>query len=394
MAGQVVSQTGGWMARIAQSGVVLQLTDSPAALATVVTIQFLPILLFSLFAGAMADRFPKRRVLVVIQIINIAQAMTLAALTKTGHLELWHVYALAALQGTTNATEQPLRQAFPAELVGRDLIASAIALNSTVMNVARVLGPALGGIVVTTLDFAGAFFLNGVSFGAVLISLALMRLDGTITAPSAARGNPLKGIGESLVYAVRTPAIAFSRGALSCLGMFGFNYSTFLPLLATYQLNLGIAGYGPLSAALGVGAIFGAMAVARVGYTSPVRQVWGGVGFGVILAAIGFSMWLWPTLVLMAALGFAGTVFTTTANTTVQLSVPDAMRGRIMGLYSLLLPGMTPPGAMITGQLADHWNVGLALRVEGFICIVGVLIGLWYYVQNREPRPAAVAGTN
>jgi hypothetical protein len=139
-----------------------------------------------------------------------------------------------------------------------------------------------------------------------------------------------------------------------------------------------------LSAALGIGAIIGAAVVTRVGYTTPVRQVWGGVGFGVVLAALGFSTWLWPTLVLMGGLGFAGTVFTTTANTTVQLSVPDVMRGRIMGLYSLLLPGMTPPGAMITGQLADRWNVGIALRVEGLVCIVGVLVGLWYYVQSRD----------
>ena len=393
IAGQVISQTGGWAQRIAQSGIVLQLTDSAAALATVVTIQFMPILLFSLFAGALADRVPKRRTLVVIQAVNIAQSMTFAVLVATNHITLWEVYALAALQGTANASEQPLRQAFPAELVGRDLIPSAIALNSTVMNTARVLGPALGGVVVSSMSLAGAFALNGLSYVAVLIALAMMRL-GPSKIDSSGRANPLREIGEGLVYAVRTPAVAFSLATLSCLGLFGFNYSTFLPLLATYQLQLGIAGYGPLSAALGIGAILGAIAVARVGYTTPMRQVWGGVGFAFVLAAVGSSSWVPATLVLMAGLGFASTVFTTTANTTVQMSVPDGMRGRIMGLYSLLLPGMTPPGAMVTGQLAEHWNVGVALQVEGLICFLGVLLGLAYYLRTREAGTVPAVGTN
>src|SRR5207244_1332828 len=131
-----------------------------------------------------------------------------------------------------------------------------------------------------------------------------------------------------------------------------------------------------------------------VGYTSPVRQVWGGIGFALVLAGVGWSSWLGVTLAFMAALGFAGTLFTTTANTTVQLSVPDEMRGRIMGLYTLLLAGMTPPGAMVTGQLADRWNVGVALRIEAVVCLAGVLLGLWYYLQSRDARAIHAAGTN
>ncbi len=394
MAGQLISQSGGWMQRIAQSWLVLQLTDSSLALGTVVTIQFLPILLLSLPAGALADRVPKRRALVVIQIINIFQAMSLAALVATDQVALWHVYVLAAVQGTANAMEQPMRQAFPAELVGRELIPSAIALNATVMNTARVVGPALGGLTVTVVSTAGAFALNGLSYVAVLVGLALMRLEDV---PARRRGgvlNPFQEIGEAVMYAVRNPAIAFSLGTLSCLGIFGFNYSTFLPLLARYQLDMGPSGYGTLSAALGCGAIVGAMIITRFGYKSPVRQVWGGVAFALVLAGVGWSMWPVVTMGLMAALGFASTFFTTTANTTVQMSVPDGMRGRIMGLYTLLLAGMTPPGAMVTGLLAERWDVGVALKVEGLICLLGVLLGLWYYSQHRSIRTVPAAGTN
>ncbi len=393
MAGQLVSQSGGWMQRIAQSWLVLQITDSPAALGTVVTLQFLPILTLSLFAGAAADRFPKRRSLVFIQSIGIAQSLTLALLTATGHIELWHVYMLALVQGTANAIEQPIRQAFPAELVGRDLLGSAIAMNSAVHNSARIVGPALGGMVVAWLDITGAFALNSVSYLAVLVSLALMRGSTIAVPPRPAERNPLKQIGEALAFAGRRPIIVYTLATLSCLATFGFNYSTFLPLLARYVLDLGPSGYGMLSAALGAGAILGSIVIARRGYTSPLRQVAGGIAFALMLGAVGLSTSLVPTLILMALLGGAGTFFSTTANTTVQLHVPDEMRGRIMGLYTLLLAGMTPPGALVTGLLADHWGIGVALIVEAAICLVGVLPAWWYFgLRARGRTPEEIAG--
>ncbi len=392
MAGQLVSQSGGWMQRIAQSWLVLQITDSPAALGTVVTLQFLPILTLSLFAGAAADRFPKRRSLVLIQSIGIAQAATLAVLTATGHIELWHVYVLALVQGTANAIEQPIRQAFPAELVGRDLLGSAIAMNSAVHNSARIVGPALGGVVVAWLDITGAFALNSVSYLAVLISLALMR-TATIAAPTRPSGrNALAQIGEALAFAGRRPVIVYTLAALSVLATFGFNYSTFLPLLARYVLDMGPSGYGTLSAALGAGAIVGSLIIARRGYSSPLRQVGGGIAFSLLLAAIGVSPAVGTTLVLMALLGAAGTFFSTTANTTVQFHVPDEMRGRIMGLYTLLLAGMTPPGAMVTGLLADHWGIQVALLMEAAICFLGVLPAWWYF--GWRARSPAMAGAS
>jgi MFS family permease len=381
MAGQLISQSGGWMQRIAQSWLVLQITDSPAALGTVVTLQFLPILTLSLFAGALADRYPKRRSLVLIQGVGIFQALALAGLTATGQVELWHVYVLAVVHGTANAMEQPLRQAFPAELVGRELLASAIALNATVHNSARILGPALGGVVVVWLDLAGAFALNGASHLAVLVTLALMRL-GDIPAPrTQGRRNALAEIGESLRFVGKSPILVYTFAALSCLATFGFNYSTFLPLLARYVLDMGPSGYGTLSAALGAGAIVGSLIIARQGYSSPLRQIAGGIAFSLVLAAIGLSGWAPLTIALMAALGISGTFFSTTANTTVQLHVPDEMRGRVMGLYTLLLAGMTPPGALATGFLADRWGIQVALGVEALICFLGVLPAWWYFAR-------------
>src|SRR5437773_6081051 len=189
--GQAISQSGGWMARIAQSWLVLEMTDSPVALGTVTTLQFLPILLLSLLAGTLADRYPKRRVLLIVQAVSMTQAFALTVLVATGQVQLWHVYVLAMIQGTANAIEQPLRQALPAELVGRELITTAVGLNSAVFNSARILGPALGGLVVATLGVVGAFALNGASYLAVLISLLLMRLAAVTAQASAGDRNPL-----------------------------------------------------------------------------------------------------------------------------------------------------------------------------------------------------------
>lgn len=389
LAGQVISQTGGWMARIAQAWLVLELTDSPAILGTVVTLQFLPILLLSLFAGALADRVPKRRLLMGLQAVALVQAVALGWLVSSDQIQLWHIYVLSAALGITNALEQPVRQALPAELVGRELIANAVALNSATFSTARILGPALGGVVVAWLGVAGAFYLNGASFLAALISLALMRLD-PLSPVGRPRGNTFSQIGEALSYARGNRLVFFTLALVSCLGIFGFNYSTFLPLLARYELEMGASGYGTLSAALGVGAVAGALVIARLGYTSPYRQIAGGATFSLLLATVGLSPWVGLTLPLLTALGVAGVFFSTTANTTLQLEVPDAMRGRIMGLHTLLAMGMTPPGASFTGFLADRWGIRAALGIEALICLIGVLIGYRYLsttrARNREAQ--------
>lgn len=391
MAGQLLGQTGGWMQRIAQTWLVLELTESPLVLGTVVTLQFMPILLLSLFAGVLADRFPKKAALISIQLVNVVQASLFTVLVATGWIQLWHIYVLAMIQGTASAMEQPLRQSLPMELVGRELIVYAVALNSAVHNSARILGPALGGVVVALLDVKGAFALNALTHGLVLGTLVMMQMTQRVLRTTP-RGNPLAEIGDSLRFAAGNRTMVFTLGALSCLGIFGFNYSTFLPIMARNELQMGPSGYGTLSAALGVGAILGAAVVARQGYTSPLRQVGGGVAFAALLLGVGLSPWLVVSVLLLGGLGVAGTLFTTTANTTLQLTVPDDMRGRIMGLYTLLLAGMTPPGAMVTGALSDLWGIRTALGIEAAICLLGVLVAGRYLVsaskaQLSQPQP-------
>ncbi|MBM2809632.1 MAG: transporter [Chloroflexi bacterium] len=391
LSGQLVSQTCGWMQRLAQAWLVLDLTESPLALGTLTTLQFLPILLLSLIAGALADRLPKRRTLLALQMIAATQSMALAALAATGRVEVWHVYLLALVQGTISAMEQPLRQAFPVELVGRDLIPHAVALNSAAFNTARILGPALAGAAIAWISLTGAFLVNAGSSVVVVALLLRMRIDVVpVAAPS--RGlNTFGQIREALGFAAHRPAIVFALGALSWLGIFGFNYMTFMPLLARYGLDLGPSGYGMLSTALGVGALVGALLIARRTSTAPGRMVAGGIAFSGLLAAVGLSPWLATSLALLALLGTAGVLFTTTANTIVQVNAPDAMRGRIMGLYTLLLAGMTPPGAMVTGTLADLWGIRATLTIEAIVCLVGVLAAMRYLATRRPAMAQALA---
>lgn len=378
MAGQLVAQSGGWMQRIAQAWLVLEVSESPLALGTIVTVQFLPILLLSLFGGFLADRFPKRSALMVTQGVSAAQAVGLWIVVATGTVELWHIYVLALVLGVANAIEQPIRQAFPAELVGRDLIPHAVALNSAVHNTARIVGPAAGGVVVAWLGTAGAFAVNAAGHIAVIVSLVLMRISPAEGGRMMGRGHPIAQIVESLRYAAGSSAIVSTLVTLGSLSIFAMNYSTFTPLLARNELGMGPEGYGMLSAALGAGAIVGAVAAAAAGRPTRLGQASVGVAVAVILGGVALSPWVGLTLALMAGMGALTTVFTTSANTALQLRVADDMRGRIMGLYTLIMAGMTPPGAMITGTLADAWGIRVALGIEALICGVGILAGVGY----------------
>lgn len=385
LASQLVSQSGTWMQRIAQSWLVLVLTESPVALGTVTALQFLPILLLSLFAGGLADRYPKRRILVLLQVVALSQALALAALVISGQVQLWHVYVLALVLGTANALEQPLRHAFPSELVGRDLLPNAVALNAAVFNSGRIFGPGLGGFVVAWLGLGSAFLLNAVSYVVVLAALALMRVDGLASPTSEGRGSLLGELAEAIKYAVATPPVLFTLSLVTCLGIFGFNYSTFLPLLARYELGLGPEGFGLLSAALGVGALAGALGVARWGRASLGSLIGSALAFATLLAGVGLSPGFALSLVLLAALGVAGVTFSTTTNTSLQLGVPESMRGRIMGIYGLLFAGMTPPGATITGWLADAVGIRVTLVVEAAVCLLGVVLGIGYLKWLAKP---------
>lgn len=384
--GQSISLTGTWMQTIAQAWLVLQITDSKAALGTVTMLQFLPITILVLFAGVVADRLPKRRFLVFTQTLAAAQAATLAALVWTGYVELWHVYALALVLGLANAFDQPTRQAFVVEMVGKDDLQNAIALNSGMFNAARLLGPAVGGFVIATVGVRGAFLANALSFVPVIAALLLIDARALHGAARAAAGatNPAREVIEGLRYVWRTPPALLVVLLLSFIGTFGYNFSVVLPLVDRYVLHRGSVGLGLMTASVGMGALLAAVTLASQRRASTATMMRGALAFGLVLGAVALSRWFPVTIALLVALGAAGTLFTATANTTLQLAAPDHLRGRVMSLYMLLFAGSTPIGGYLTGRMAERLGVPETVTIEAALCLAGFAAGAWYYARHRR----------
>jgi len=387
--GQLISQTGTWMQSVGQAWLVLDLSHSPLALGTVTALQTLPVLLFVLFAGVFVDRFPKRRLLLITQTTAMLQALLLAVLVSTGAVQLWHVYLLAFLLGAVNALDNPTRQSFVIEMVGREDLVNAVALNSMLMNSARIVGPAVGGLLIAWVGVAGCFYLNAGSFLAVLAGLLLMKPHLLRTSPRKPSGHVLGQLAEGLGYAVRTPTVFLIVILMGALGTFGYNFNTTLPLLARDALNADSAAFGALLSAMGVGSLIAALVVATAKEATVQRLFWGAAAFTVAIAAIAISRWYPVTLALMVPLGLASISFTTSANSRLQLTVPDALRGRVMSIYTLLFMGTTPIGGLFTGFLAEHLGIQWTLGIEASICGLGVAAGLLYYQRTRRAAPSS-----
>jgi MFS family permease len=391
--GQLVSQSGTWMQNIAQAWLVLELTDSPLALGTVTALQFVPVLALSLPGGVIADRLPKRGLLLATQALAMLQAFALAGLVFSNAIQLWHVYVLAALLGMATALGQPAQRALPSELVPPEQVPNAVALNSALFNAARVAGPALGGLFLATIGVAGCFLLNGVSFLFVIAALALMRLPGPAGPGPTGRGDAVRQVEEAVRYVWRTPALALPLLLVGMVGTFGYNFNVVLPLLARYELGTGALGLGIFNSALGLGSVAGALVMATRSTPSQRLVMLAAAGFSLCLAALATAPAYQLTVVLLFLQGLAGVAFTTGANTTVQLAAPGPLRGRIMSLYNVLFLGTTPFGASLTGALAESWDVRFALEVDSACCILGVLLGVAYLrrARARATRPAPPA---
>lgn len=381
--GQLVSWIGSWMQTTAQAWLVLQLTSSPFEIGLVTTLQFLPFLLFSLFGGLIADRVSKRRLVLVTQTAGLVQAVVFSVLIGSGSIQLWHIYVLALLQGIVSAVDNPARQTFTSELVGRDLLANAVALNSMQFNTARILGPALAGIVIARFGVPTAIYINAVSFLAALASLLMMDPSKLIISPSKTKGSAVQRIVEGLNYSLRTPRILLIMVIVAVIGTFGFNYNVILSLLAGFVLHTDSAGFGIIASAIGVGSLFGAFNTAFAKRVSFRRLLLGSALFAVMLIAMALSSWLPLSAVFLAGLGFAGVLFATTANTLVQLGTPDELRGRVLSLYLLLFIGSTPLGSLIMGSLSNVIGVQPTLALCGTTCLVGV-IGVMLFVRRHR----------
>jgi len=393
--GQVISMVGTWMQRIAQAWLVLKLTNSPLALGIVTACQTLPVLCFALFGGVIADRVPKRRLLIVTQTIMLIQASILAFLTATKWISLYEMYILAAVLGTASAIDNPTRQAFVKEMVGLDDVPNAVALNSIVMNTARLVGPALGGLTIAAIGVAGCFTLNAFSFLAVIGGLLLMNPARFYEIPTPPRGRVFSQIGEGLRYAVRTPDVALVMILMGIIGTFGYNFTVLLPLIADYVLHSGPAGFGVLTSAMAIGSLIAAFGIAYTGKVSRKTLLIGATGFSILLLCLSLtSIWIAAIMVLVA-LGLFSIVFTTTANSRLQIVTPPQLRGRVMSLYTMLFLGSTPIGSVVLGTLAQHQGVRVAIAEVAIICGIGTAIGFLYSRSHRveatDEVPEAVA---
>jgi len=368
---------------VAQSWLVLQLTGSPLRLGLISTLQSAPVLFLSLPVGAMVDRLPKRRILMATQAIFGGQAAVLALLVWSGSVEYWHVCALGLLVGLVSAVDQPTRQAFVVELVGREDVGSAVALNSAAFNAARIVGPAVGGLLIARFGLAPAFALNAAGFAVLIAALAGLRALGLPGPRSGATVG--EEIAEGLRYARRTPLVIVTLALLTVVSLCVFNFTVYVPLLARTVLGLGAEGFGFLMACLGVGAVAGALTVGAV------RQPPLGVMFATTAVALGGLLWLsvarefWTAAPALALTGFSGIMLVASCNTRLQLEAPAGLRGRVMSLYVLLSGGVFPIGAFLVGALSERWGVSTALLCGGTFGLAALAaIGLWW--RQRSVR--------
>lgn len=376
--GQIISQTGSWMQSTAQAWLVLQLTQSPFALGLVTTLQFLPIMLLSLFSGVIADRLPKHKLIIATQTAAMALAAIFGVLVGTGAIQLWHIYVLALLQGIVNAVDNPARQAFAVELVGREQLVNAIALNSMLFNAARIVGPALAGLLIAQFGIAPVLYINAISFLAVLAGLMMMNRSEFVTSAALQQGSMTQRLREGLSYAWRTPTVLLVLMVVAAIGTFGYNFSVALPLIAGFVLHTDAAQFGMLSAFLGIGSLAGAVTTAYIREITIRRLLLASACFSVLLAGVALSPVFALSSALLVALGFAGISFATTANSLLQLNVPDELRGRVMSLYMLLFAGSTPIGGLLIGSVSDVLGVSAALLICATLCLLGVGGALLY----------------
>lgn len=370
--GQLLSGIGTWSQSIALSWLVLDLTHSAVDLGTITMLQFLPILAFALFGGVIADRLPRRRLLLVTQIALASEAITLGLLVVTHIVTLWEIGVIAFLVGSTNALNNPAQQAFVPDLVGLELVADAVALNSVQVNTARMVGGAVGGLAIAVSGIAGALFLNAVSFVPIVIVLLVIRPIPVVRRRKEAHGSALADVRQGLSYALATTSIRRVVLLFVIIGLFGFNWQVAVPLVARFVLHRHATGFGDLMAAVGAGSLVGAVAVTRDQRASEGRLIIGGMALGVTLVALGLSRSYLLSLLVLGFAGLAGVVASITANTRLQILTPDHMRGRVMGIYVLLMGGTTPVGSFLLGELADRFGTGAALVIFGIATAGGV----------------------
>ncbi len=387
--GQMISLMGTMMQIIGQAWLVLELTHSAWQLGLVGALQALPVLLFSIFGGVFADRWPKRRVLLVTQAAAMIQALLLWGLIATGTIQLWHIYVLAMLLGFTNSLYLPTSRAFVVEMVGREDLPNAVALNFSLSTLARIVGPGLGGIIIAASSVTMLFLLNALSFLPVMVGLALIKGDALHTQALQHRNvgerqNTWQRLREGVDYVWKTPAVLLVILVVGLVLLFGSNFNVVLPLFATGVLHVGATGFGFLSAAIGVGALLSALWLAWSNQQPTIRRVLiGMLVFGVLEAVFAVSHIYLLSLVLIASVGFTEEAFAMQAMTALQTITPDHLLGRVMSVQVLFFDGSLPLGYLLMGWLSGLYGAPMAMLTGALLSLLVAGAG-WMWRKPAE----------
>src|SRR5437899_2341450 len=372
--GQIISLTGTWMQSVGQSWLVYRLTGSASMLGIVGFASQFPVFLLAPVGGSFADSHPRRRSVIVVQVSAMLLAVLLAALTFTNRIQSWHIVLFATLLRALRAFDGPIRQAFVVEMVGRDDLMNAIALNSSMMNGARIIGPAVAGVLVAAVGEGWCFLLNGVSFIAVIVGLILMNVGNR--PPGEHRGSRVSAIIEGFHFVLRTHAIRDLLILLGLMSVMGMPYTVLMPIFADEIFNGGAKGLGLLMGSSGIGALAGALLLAGRqnvrGLGKWVMLSCGGFGVSLVLFALSRNFWI--STLLLLPVGFTMMVQMASSNTLIQSMVPDRLRGRVMAVYSMMFVGMAPFGALLAGVLAHQFGAPVTVAIGGIVCIAGALV--------------------
>lgn len=381
--GQSISLVGTWMQRVAQSWLVLQLTGSGVALGVVAALQTLPMLVLGPYGGVVADRIDKRKLMIVLQAAMGFLALGLGILTVTHTVELWHVYALAFVLGLVSCFENPTRQSFVLEIVGPADLRNAVSLNSVLVNVARAVGPAVAGIIISVGGLGVCFLINAASFIAVVTSL--VRLDVSALQPSTPTLRARGQLREGLVYVWNTPALRVPLLMMALVGCLAYEFTVVLPVMAERTFHGDARTFGFMTAAMGAGAVVGGLFVAARGQTG-TRTIIDSAGiFGVAMLAAALAPTLWLELIMLALVGASSVGFLARGNSTLQLTAAPQMRGRVMALWSVAFLGSTPIGAPITGVVTEQFGGRAGLLLGAISCLVAAVFGA---LSLRRSPPA------
>ena len=394
MSGQIISLVGTWMQTVAEAWLIYRLTGSSVLLGVLGFVGQVPIFILSPLAGIVVDRWPRRPIIIATQASSMTLAFTLATLTLTGRIRVWEIICLSTLLGTVNAFDVPARQSFLIEMVGREDLLNAIALNSSMFNGARVAGPAIAGFLVAVVGEGWCFLLNGLSYLAVIAGLLMMHVDKSRAVHDGT--SPIEKLREGMRFARHTKPIAALLTLVALVSFMALPFSVLLPIFAGRILHGGASAYGWLMGAVGLGAMFGALSLAMRQQLRGLGSIvaYSASGLGLSLMIFSSSHWMWLSMITLTLSGLCMMMQFTASNTLIQVMVPDQLRGRLMSLYAMMFLGMTPLGSLLAGTMAAHIGAPVTVALGGFVSLGGGLYfrRKWPSLRNSARELVAAQG--